>query len=94
MTDLPKIFGNDPLTLLTEKAGPKMIQDWIDALYETEFIPGSRNFELLLFTTMAIAEHTTTHPLNAEYQAKFNAVCEVAYARGAEVLAEMQARSP
>ena len=37
MSDLPKIFGSDPLQLLAEEASPKMIHDWIDSLYEAEF---------------------------------------------------------
>jgi len=80
--DLPKIFGHDPLKLLAEEASPKLVHDWIDLLYEAEYNPGDPRLFWLIYTVAAISEHIQTYPLNAEYEEKFLAICQVAHGAG------------
>ena len=82
MSDLPKIFGYDPLVLLAEEASPKLIYEWVDKLYEAEYNPGDRRLVWLIYTVAAISEHINTYPLNGEYQEKFDRICEVALGAG------------
>ena len=93
MSDLPRIFDNNPLQLLAEKASPEMIHDWIDALYETDFIVDDPRLPFLLFTVTALCEYTETHPLNPDYQKKFNSICELAFTVCGEALEQMKAQT-
>ena len=93
MSDLPKIFGSDPLQLLAEEASPKMIHDWIDSLYETDFIVSDKRLPVLLYTVTVICEHAKIYPLNAEYQAKFNSICTLAFTVCSDALEHMKGQS-
>lgn len=64
MSDLPHIFGCDPLKLLAEEASPKMIHDWIDRLYEADFNEGDWQFPFQLYTVAALSKHIRTYPPN------------------------------
>lgn len=88
-SDLPKIFGQDPLTLLAEHANPAMIHRWIDALYERDF-ENDHTLMLKLTTVAALIEHTKTYPLNSEYHHKLECIAEIPYAVGEEALAQLQ----
>ena len=88
-SELPRIFGNDPLKLLAEEASPKLIHDWIDQLYESEFVL-DRTMVFKIYTIAAIAEHIETYPLNDEYMQKFLSVAELAAIRGEELMGLMQ----
>lgn len=92
MSDLPTIFGHDPLQLLAEEASPKMIHDWIDTLYNSEFEPGDRRFVCQLYTVAALGEHIQTYPLNPEYQEKFNRIAELVHTLGTEFVSELEAQ--
>ncbi|NER80946.1 MAG: hypothetical protein F6K42_15525 [Leptolyngbya sp. SIO1D8] len=84
MGDLPEILGHAPLKLLAEEALLKMIHDWLDKLYESEFIAESRNFPLQLYTVAALTEHIKTYPLNAEYQEKLILIARLVVTRAEE----------
>ena len=88
-SDLPKVFGQDPLMLLAEYASPVQIHRWIDALYEVEF-EDDHTLMLKITTVAALIEHTQTYPLNAKYQQKLHSIAEVAYAVGQEVLTAIE----
>ena len=84
MGDLPKILGHDPLKLLAEEASPKMIHDWSDKLYDSEFIAESRGFPFQLYTVAALTEHIKIYPLNQEYQEKLILIARLVVTRAEE----------
>ncbi|ESA37146.1 hypothetical protein N836_00260 [Leptolyngbya sp. Heron Island J] len=94
MSDLPSIFGHDPLKLLAEEASPALIHHFIDTLYEIEYDVTDRRFPFQMLMIAALMEHTETYPLNAEYEKKFLFICECVKDVVEGGLAELQARSP
>ncbi|MEO1351318.1 MAG: hypothetical protein AAFW84_21330 [Cyanobacteria bacterium J06635_15] len=87
---LPTFHGHDPLKLLAEEANPKMIHEWIDKLYETDFIENDPRLVFKIYTAAVLSEHTKTYPLNAEYQSKLIAICKLAVVVGNEALLTLQ----
>ena len=84
MSNLPKIFGYDPLQLLAEDASPKMIHEWIDRLYEAEYEASDRRFLFQVYTVAVLSEHIKTYPLNSEYQRKFDVIAQLVSTIGSE----------
>ncbi|MEO1255307.1 MAG: hypothetical protein AAFY41_10535 [Bacteroidota bacterium] len=77
MNNLLDTFRHESFELLIGETDFDIVYEWIDLLYEAEFVEKSRHFPIELFTISALREYIQAHPLEAEYQQKFDAIAEL-----------------
>lgn len=101
MSDLPKIFGHDPVKLLNT-GGSESVEQFIDKLYEADFITDEMVADLSgenahispsmlkMITLAALTTYAGNAYLSPEHEEKLKLIAELATTVGYEALEQLK----